>query len=229
MSATQSHCSNWRFFCSGDISGFDLLWLCLRENNEGKLQRLPCTYFSPYLMQMLQYTRMDSDIPQRRKSRRDGRWKVHVRKCGSSLFEQKRMSVEQNVIFSHLSNAASLLLGKREPYTAAHIRTDLVSICVLPPVVLPPVGSEREGEGVQSLGTQRSYGPHYESHGLRNDITSLQECLTQYVVMSAANFTRIRCPDTRSEQTEWHEVRGGGVKSVTQAEEGGAKMCTCIS
>lgn len=107
------------------------------------------------------------------------------------------MSVEQNVIFSHLSNAASLLLGKREPYTAAHIRTDLVSICVL-----PPVGSEREGEGVQSLGTQRSYGPHYESHGLRNDITSLQECLTQYVVMSAANFTRIRRPDTRSEQTE---------------------------
>lgn len=135
-----------------------------------------------------------------------------------------RMSVEQNVILSHLSNAASLLLGKREPYTAAHIRTDLVSICVL-----PPVGSEREGESVQSLGTLRSYGPHYESHGLRNDITSLQECLTQYVVMSAANFTRIRRPDTRSEQTEWHVVRGGGVKSVTQAEEGGAKMCTCMS
>ncbi len=218
MSATQSHCSNRRFFCSGDISGFDLLWLCQRENNEGKLQRLPCTDFSPYLMQMFQYTRMDSDIPQRRKSIRDSRWKVHVRKCGSSLFEQKRISVEQKVILSHLSNAASLLL------ISAHIRTDLVSICVL-----PPVGSEREGEGVQSLGTLRNYGPHYESHGLRNDITSLQECLTQYVVMSAANFTRIRRPDTRSEQTEWHVVRGGGVKSVTQAEEGGAKMCKWMS
>ncbi len=188
----------------------------------GKIMRVNCSVCHAQISLRISCrcsnTLMDSDIPQRRKSIRDSRWKVHVRKCGSSLFEQKRISVEQKVILSHLSNAASLLL------TSAHIRTDLVSICVL-----PPVGSEREGEGVQSLGTLRSYGPHYESHGLRNDITSLQECLTQYVVMSAANFTRIRRPDTRSEQTEWHVVRGGGVKSVTQAEEGGAKMCKWMS
>lgn len=106
------------------------------------------------------------------------------------------------------------LVKETQPYITAHIRMDLVTICVL-----PPVGSEREGDGVQSLETQRTYGPHYESHGLRNDITSLQECLTQYVVMSAANFTRLRRPDTRSEQTEWHEVRGGGVKRVSHEQK----------
>lgn len=69
-----------------------------------------------------------------------------------------RIACDFHLSHSHISNAVPLLLSKRELYTEAHIRKDLVSMCVLPP--------EREEEVVQSLDTERTYGPHYESHGI---------------------------------------------------------------
>lgn len=65
---------------------------------------------------------------------------------------KKRVFCDSHLSHSHLSNAVPLLRSKREVYTEAHIRTDLVSVCVFP--------LERQDD------TERTYGPHYESHGL---------------------------------------------------------------
>lgn len=60
---------------------------------------------------------------------------------------------DSHLSHSHLLNAVPLLRNKREVYTEAHIRADLVSVCVF-------YHPERQDD------TERTYGPHYESHSL---------------------------------------------------------------